>query len=52
MKKTYFKRIRNYLTQDPVRQREEAYLNQSVSRFDLERREREIEDGLFRPHPW
>jgi hypothetical protein len=27
---------------------ERAYLNASVSRYDLERREREIERGLFR----
>lgn len=30
------------------RQREEAYLNQSVSRYDLERRMEEIERGKFR----
>jgi hypothetical protein len=36
-----------------VSERERAYLNASVSRFDLERREREIEAGLFRlPHPY
>ncbi len=34
-------------------ERERAYLNAAVSRFDLERREREIEGGLFRhPHPY
>jgi hypothetical protein len=34
-------------------ERERAYLNASVSRFDLERREREIDSGLFRhPHPY
>lgn len=27
---------------------ERAYLNASVSRFDLERRQREIDNGLFR----
>jgi hypothetical protein len=27
---------------------ERAYLNDAVSRFDLERREREVERGLFR----
>lgn len=27
---------------------ERAYLNASVTRIDLERREREIENGLFR----
>lgn len=34
-------------------ERERAYLNAAVSRFDLERREREIENGLFRHvHPY
>ena len=34
-------------------ERERAYLNASVSRFDLERREREIDSGLFRHlHPY
>ncbi|MGL4237617.1 hypothetical protein [Tabrizicola sp.] len=34
-------------------ERERAYLNASVSRFDLERRQREVERGLFRtPHPY
>lgn len=33
--------------------RERAYLNAAVSRYDLERREREIDRGLFRhPHPY
>lgn len=27
---------------------ERAYLNASVSRYDLERRQREVEQGLFR----
>ncbi len=27
---------------------ERAYLNASVSRYDLERREREVDQGLFR----
>lgn len=27
---------------------ERAYLNASVSRYDLERRQREIDNGLFR----
>jgi hypothetical protein len=32
---------------------ERAYLNAAVSRYDLERREREVEGGLFRlPHPY
>jgi hypothetical protein len=36
-----------------ISERERAYLNASVSRFDLERREREVEAGLFRqPHPY
>lgn len=52
MKTNYFSRIRNFLSQDRARQREEAYLGRSVSRLDLERREREIESGLFRTHRW
>ena len=32
-----------------VAERELAYLGQSVSLVDLERRQREIEQGLFRP---
>ncbi|WP_309665197.1 DUF3563 family protein [Tabrizicola sp.] len=31
-----------------VAEAERAYLNASVSRFDLERRQREIDLGLFR----
>jgi hypothetical protein len=32
---------------------ERAYLSAAVSRYDLERREREVERGLFRqPHPY
>lgn len=34
-------------------ERERDYLNAAVSRIDLERREREIDRGLFRiPHPY
>lgn len=29
--------------------RERAYLEQSVSRYDIERRQREIDAGLFAP---
>jgi len=44
-----FSIIRNLLTAAPTRwERERAYLAASVSRYDLERREREIEAGLFR----
>ena len=33
--------------------RERAYLNAAVSRTDLERREKDIDRGLFRiPHPY
>ena len=36
-----------------LNERERAYLNAAVSRYDLERREREVEHGLFRqPHPY
>ncbi len=52
MKTNYFSRIRSYLSQDRVRQREEAYLNRSISRTDLERREREVDSGLFRWNRW
>ncbi len=31
-----------------VREVERDYLNASVSRYDLERRQREVENGLFR----
>ena len=31
-----------------LRERERAYLAAAVSRYDLERREREIDSGLFR----
>lgn len=31
-----------------VAERELAYLNEAVSRYDLEQRERAIESGLFR----
>lgn len=31
-----------------IEARERAYLNESVSRIDLERRERVIEQGMFR----
>jgi hypothetical protein len=32
---------------------ERAYLAAAVSRYDLERRERDVERGLFRqPHPY
>jgi hypothetical protein len=37
----------------PLAERERAYLAAAVSRYDLERREREVERGLFRqPHPY
>lgn len=36
-----------------VAELERAYLEASVSRYDLERRQREVEKGLFRqPHPY
>jgi hypothetical protein len=40
-------------TERPVAELERAYLNAAVSRYDLERRERDVERGLFRlPHPY
>ncbi|MBL4929928.1 DUF3563 family protein [Fuscibacter oryzae] len=38
----------NTLLPPTVEDRERAYLNESVSRTDLERRERMIEQGMFR----
>jgi len=52
MKKQYLSRIRDYLGRDRTRLREEAYLNRSISLSDLDRRQREIESGLFRPKGW
>jgi hypothetical protein len=48
-----FKALVSDMASPSVSERERAYLNASVSRFDLERREREVEAGLFRlPHPY
>lgn len=48
-----FKSLVSTARNETISERERAYLNASVSRFDLERREREIESGLFRqPHPY
>jgi hypothetical protein len=44
-------RVKSFLTAfapPSVEERERAYLNEAVSRFDLERRERAVEQGLFR----
>lgn len=44
-----FSMIKSFLTAAPtLREREQAYLAAAVSRYDLERREREVERGLFR----
>ena len=41
--------IKSALSRLPsVSEQERAYLNASVSRYDLERRQREIDNGLFR----
>jgi len=41
--------IRSLLSAAPtLRQREHNYLAAAMSRYDLERREREIDSGLFR----
>jgi hypothetical protein len=48
-----FKSLIEHRSERPVAELERAYLNAAVSRYDLERREREVERGLFRlPHPY
>jgi hypothetical protein len=48
-----FKSLIPVAEEKTMSERERAYLNASVSRYDLERREREIDRGLFRqPHPY
>ncbi len=48
-----FKTILSGTSSPAISERERAYLNESVSRIDLERREREVESGKFRqPHPY
>ncbi len=50
---TLFKSLIASGPEKSISERERAYLNASVSRYDLERREREVESGLFRqPHPY
>lgn len=47
-----FKSLIALRTEPAAAELERAYLNAAVSRYDLERREREIERGLFRqPRP-
>lgn len=46
---SFVKRALDFLHDITPRQQELAYLNEAVSRADLERRQREIERGLFRP---
>lgn len=44
-------RVKSFLTillPPTVEDRERAYLNESVSRIDLERRERAVDQGMFR----
>ncbi len=46
-----FEQVKNVLRAlrvPSVAERELAYLNQSVSRYDLEQRQRQIDAGLFR----
>lgn len=48
-----FKSLISYSPERAISDRERAYLNAAVSRYDLERREREVDSGLFRqPHPY
>jgi hypothetical protein len=42
------KNITTFLNTDHTRRAEEAYLNGSLDRFDLEYRQREIDRGVFR----
>lgn len=37
-----------FLTHDPIKVREEKYLNESTSIIDLEYRQRQVDRGLFR----
>lgn len=46
MKKSFFKTI--FSSGETRQERERQYLNQSVSIYDLERRQNEIARGLFR----
>jgi hypothetical protein len=43
-----FKSLVSALSLPRIAELERAYLNASVSRIDLERRQREVESGLFR----
>ncbi len=46
-----FEQVKNVLRafrMPSVQERELAYLNQSVNRYDLEMRQRQIDAGLFR----
>lgn len=44
----FTKKLRSILGSDSRQSRERNYLDQSVSLVDLERRQREIDSGLFR----
>lgn len=46
--KNYLNRIRDFINHDPVKGREEAYLNEAGSVLDLEYRQRQIDRGMFR----
>lgn len=43
-----FKSLMSQRAERSIAALERAYLNAAVSRYDLERREREIDQGLFR----
>jgi hypothetical protein len=43
-----FKSLMSHRGFPSIAERERHYLNASVSRIDLERREREVDNGLFR----
>jgi hypothetical protein len=45
---TMFKSLISHRVFPSIRELERDYLNASVSHFDLERRQREVDNGLFR----
>ncbi len=45
-------KIRGAFSRDPEQERVRAYLDQSVSMSDLERRLREVDEGRFQPRSY
>jgi hypothetical protein len=46
--RSVIKNVRSFLNTDQIKVAEEAYLNGSADRFDLEYRQRQIDYGIFR----